>query len=76
MSVAVAAASTCPGAHYGPVRLVAVASDRLFPPHRHQELAAGLRSGVTFSTLESQLGHDAYMLEAGKLSEIVRQSLG
>jgi len=55
---------------------VAVASDRLFPPHRHQELAAGLRSGVTFSTLESQLGHDAYMLEAGKLSEIVRQSLG
>jgi homoserine O-acetyltransferase len=58
------------------VRLVAVASDRLFPPHRHQELAAGLRSGVTFSTLESQLGHDAYMLEAGKLSEIVRQSLG
>ena len=58
------------------VRLVAVASDRLFPPHRHQELAAGLRGGVTFSTLESQLGHDAYMLEAGKLSEIVRQSLG
>jgi homoserine O-acetyltransferase len=58
------------------VRLVAVASDRLFPPHRHQELAAGLRCGVTFSTLESQLGHDAYMLEAGKLSEIVRQSLG
>jgi homoserine O-acetyltransferase len=58
------------------VRLVAVASDRLFPPHRHQELAAGLRSGVTFSTLESQLGHDAYMLEAAKLSEIVRQSLG
>ena len=58
------------------VRLVAVASDRLFPPHRHQELAAGLRSGVTFSTLESQLGHDAYMLEAGKLSEIVRQCLG
>ncbi len=58
------------------VRLVAVASDRLFPPHRHQELAAGLRCGVTFSTLESQLGHDAYMLEAGKLSEIVRQSQG
>jgi hypothetical protein len=58
------------------VRLVAVASDRLFPPHRHQELAAGLRSGVTTSTFESQLGHDAYVLESGKLSEIVRQSLG
>jgi len=31
---------------------------------------------ATASTLESQLGHDAYVLEAGKLTEFVRQSLG
>jgi len=57
-------------------RVVAVSTDRLFPPHRQRELAAGLCNGVTTSTLESQLGHDAFVLEAGKLSEIVRQSLG
>jgi hypothetical protein len=31
------------------VRVVAVSSDRLFPPHRQQELAQAIRSGVTMT---------------------------
>ena len=57
-------------------RVVAVSSDRLFPPHRQQELARGIGSGVTWSTIETDLGHDGFLLEQRQLDPILRQSLG
>jgi homoserine O-acetyltransferase/O-succinyltransferase len=58
------------------VRVVAVSSDRLFPPHRQQELAQAITSGVTMTNLESLQGHDGFLTEQGKLDPILRQSLG
>lgn len=57
-------------------RVVAVSSDRLFPPHRQRELAAAIRSGVTWSTLETEKGHDGFLAEVRQLDPILRQSLG
>lgn len=58
------------------VRVVAVSSDRLFPPHRQQELAQAIRSGVTMTNLETLQGHDGFLTEQRKLDPILRQSLG
>lgn len=58
------------------VRVVAVSSDRLFPPHRQRELAQAIRSGVTMTSLESLQGHDGFLTEQRQLDPILRQSLG
>jgi len=57
-------------------RVVSVSSDRLFPPHCQRQLAEAIHSGVTFSSLESQRGHDGFIEEHRQLEPILRQSLG
>lgn len=57
-------------------RVVSVSSDRLFPPHCQRQLAEAIHSGVTFSSLESQRGHDGFLEEHRQLEPILRQSLG
>lgn len=57
-------------------RVVSVSSDRLFPPRLQQEIASGIQSGVTFTSIDSVHGHDGFLCESGQLSSIVRQSLG
>lgn len=56
--------------------VVSVDSDRLFPPHQQLELARHLRCGVTYTTLESNLGHDGFLSEQRQLDSILRQTLG
>lgn len=57
-------------------QVVAVSSDRLFPPCCQQELAAGLPAGATYTTLHSDLGHDGFIEEIEQLRLILRQVLG
>lgn len=58
------------------VRVVSVSSDRLFPPHRQQELAMAIGKRVTYTSIESHLGHDGYLEEQTQLQPVLRQSLG
>jgi homoserine O-acetyltransferase len=57
-------------------RVVSVSSDRLFPPRLQQEIAAGIRSGVTFTSIDSPHGHDGFLCEYSQLASILRQTLG
>ena len=58
------------------VRVVSVSSDRLFPPQRQRELAQSLGDAVTFTSIDSHLGHDGFLSEHRQLESILRQSLG
>lgn len=58
------------------VRILSIRSDRLFPPRLQQEIAAGIRSGVTFTSIDSVHGHDGFLCEHRQLEPIVRQTLG
>lgn len=57
-------------------RVVSISSDRLFPPRLQQEIAAGIRAGVTFTSIDSLHGHDGFLCEHHQLEPIVRQTLG
>ena len=57
-------------------RVVSVASDRLFPPRLQQEIAAGIQSGVTYTSIDSLHGHDGFLCEYRQLAPIVKQTLG
>jgi homoserine O-acetyltransferase len=57
-------------------RIVSVESDRLFPPHQQRELARHLHSGVTYTSIDSTLGHDGFLGEQRQLAPVLRQSLG
>lgn len=57
-------------------RIVSVSSDRLFPPRLQQQIAAGIQSGVTFTSIDSIHGHDGFLCEHRQLAPIVRQVLG
>ena len=56
-------------------RVVSVASDRLFPPRLQQEIAAGIRSEITFTSINSAHGHDGFLCEYSQLASILRQTL-
>lgn len=58
------------------VRVVSISSDRLFPPQRQRELAQSIGEAVTFTSIESHLGHDGFLSEHRQLESILRQSLG
>jgi len=56
--------------------VVAVSSDRLFPSCRQQELADALPAGASFTSLNSELGHDGFLEELDQLRPILAQVLG
>ena len=57
-------------------RVVSVSSDRLFPPRLQQEIAAGITSGVTYTSIDSAHGHDGFLCEYSQLTPVVKQTLG
>lgn len=60
------------------VLMVALSSDWLFPPGQSIELAnALLRAGkhVTYCELDAPHGHDAFLVDVGHLSEVIRAFL-
>ncbi len=55
--------------------LIAFSSDWLFPPEHLREIASALRANgrdVTYVTLESDYGHDAFLLEVEELTKLIR----
>jgi homoserine O-acetyltransferase len=58
------------------VRIVSVSTDRLFPPRLQLEIAQSLRSGVTFTTIDSNHGHDGFLWEVRQLAPVIREMLG
>jgi len=59
-----------------PVTLAASASDQLVPLADIAELADRLPNLTRFETIESIYGHDAFLKESERISEILRQFLG
>lgn len=57
-------------------RILSILSDRLFPPRLQQEIAQGIGSGLTYSSIDSANGHDGFLSEQRQLREILRQTLG
>ena len=57
-------------------RILSIASDRLFPPRLQLELANGIQGGITYTSIDSVHGHDAFLCEQDQLSAVLRQTLG
>ncbi|MFZ4583920.1 MAG: homoserine O-acetyltransferase MetX [Acidimicrobiia bacterium] len=57
-----------------PTTVVAIDSDRLYPPRLQSELARGI-SGAELATITSAHGHDAFLLEYDQLNPILEKAL-
>ncbi|WP_418275870.1 homoserine O-acetyltransferase MetX [Isoptericola jiangsuensis] len=55
--------------------VVAVDSDRLFPPAQSERLAAGLPGADGVRTIRSDFGHDGFLVEHEQLGPLVREFL-
>ena len=53
-----------------PVQVIAITSDRLYPPSEQKELARHLSRGA-YSEIESEYGHDAFLIEFEQLNNII-----
>jgi homoserine O-acetyltransferase len=53
-----------------PVQVIAISSDLLYPPGEQQELARHLPDAV-YSEIESEYGHDAFLIEFEQLNKII-----
>ncbi|MDK2825480.1 MAG: homoserine O-acetyltransferase/O-succinyltransferase [Methanolobus sp.] len=54
--------------------IVAVSSDWLYPPYQSKEVVSALTANdidVTYREIESNYGHDAFLLESGQLGYII-----
>jgi homoserine O-acetyltransferase len=56
--------------------VVAVDSDRLFPPAQSARVAAALGDDVPVHTITSDFGHDGFLIEHDQLGPLVRDLLG
>ncbi|PFG44414.1 homoserine O-acetyltransferase [Isoptericola jiangsuensis] len=56
--------------------VVAVDSDRLFPPAQSARIAAALGGDVPVRTIASDFGHDGFLIEHDQLGPLVRDLLG
>ena len=64
-----------PAAITAPATLVSVDTDALVPPWLVDELAEGAPGVERHITLSSVFGHDAFLKEAGLVSDVIRSSL-
>ena len=64
-----------PGSIAVPVTLVAVQEDRLVPLADAYALAQGLRGETRLRVLRSRYGHDAFLKEAGAITDVLAESL-
>jgi len=55
--------------------VVAVDSDRLYPPRLSHEISLATASSDPTHVIHSDHGHDAFLIEIGQVGEIVRQTL-
>ncbi|SFM24189.1 homoserine O-acetyltransferase MetX [Methanolobus profundi] len=54
--------------------IIAVSSDWLYPPYQSKEVVSALSANdvdVTYREIESNYGHDAFLLESGQLSYMI-----
>jgi homoserine O-acetyltransferase len=54
--------------------IIAVSSDWLYPPYQSREMVSALSANeldVTYREIESNYGHDAFLLESGQLSYLL-----
>jgi homoserine O-acetyltransferase/O-succinyltransferase len=54
--------------------VLAISSDRLYPPHLSEQVATGVGAGPA-TVLDSPYGHDGFLVEAGAVGEAVRDLL-
>ncbi len=60
------------------VLVISVSSDWLYPPYQSQEIVSALKANdteVSYGEIHSNYGHDAFLLEGGQLSQILRPFL-
>ena len=55
--------------------VVAVDSDRLFPPSQSERIAAGISGAGPVRTLRSDFGHDGFLIEIDQIGAITREFL-
>jgi homoserine O-acetyltransferase/O-succinyltransferase len=58
--------------------VLSFSSDWLYPPHESQRITTALRAGgrdVTYRNLRSGYGHDAFLLEEGRQTSLIRPFL-
>jgi homoserine O-acetyltransferase/O-succinyltransferase len=57
------------------VSVIGIASDRLYPVHLQRELAEQVPSCVAFDVIESDFGHDGFLLETAQLGPLFARAL-
>jgi homoserine O-acetyltransferase len=55
--------------------VVAIDSDRLFPPRLQREIAEGLGSRARLEVISSPFGHDGFLIEVERVGEVIRRTL-
>ena len=58
------------------LHVVAVDSDRLYPPRLSEELVAAAPTAAPLRTVESDYGHDGFLIETHQVGAVVRDALG
>jgi homoserine O-acetyltransferase len=58
------------------LHVVAVDSDRLYPPRLSEELVAAAPTARPLRTVESEYGHDGFLIETHQVGAAVREALG
>ena len=53
----------------------AISSDRLYPPHQQEQLAALLPGLPNFDVVQSLYGHDGFLIEVEQVSKVVAETL-
>jgi len=57
------------------VSVAGIASDRLYPLGQQREIARLLPGGDGVHVIESEFGHDGFLLETGAVGNVVRSAL-
>ena len=55
--------------------VIAVDSDRLFPPAQSARIAAGIPGAAPVATIHSDYGHDGFLIEEDEVGAVVAQFL-
>jgi homoserine O-acetyltransferase len=58
------------------LHVAAVDSDRLYPPRLSEEIVAQAPTARPLQLLESQYGHDGFLIETHQVGAVVREALG
>ena len=56
--------------------MAGIASDRLYPLAQQEELARHIPSSRGVDVVESEVGHDGFLLETEQVGEVIAAALG